>query len=101
MERWQKEQETDIHRMIEAACEHMEEDTVVAKEDPIMSRVWLHWVERYICTRFQYLLRWEWAEAFAKMDSFYPVTGEKALLYLRYARDYARRYVHENDQELS
>ena len=95
MERWQKEQREDIHRMVEEAKEHLEGDSILRKKDPIMGRVWLGWVERYICRRFQYMLRWEWAEAFSAMEDFYPVTGSEALLYLNYARDYARRYVDE------
>lgn len=102
MERWQKEQREDIHRMVEEAKEHIDESGFTTKADWIPNLVWMRWVERYICNRFEYMLRWGWAEAFAMLENehlFCGIHDDKALLYLRFVRDYARRYVHDGGLE--
>lgn len=98
MERWQKEQKADVHRMVEEAREHIDESGFAKKEDWIPNLVWFRWVERYICNRFQYMLRWEWVEALSMMDDetlLVRIKGDKAALYLKFIRDYARRYLDE------
>ena len=98
MERWQKEQAEDVHKMVEEAGKHIDESGFATSADSIINYVWLKWVERYICSRFQYMLRWEWVEAFSYLedeDLRLKITGKEALRYLIFVRDYARRYVNE------
>ena len=99
MERWQKEQKEDVRKMVEEAGKHIDESGFTTSADSIINYVWLKWVERYICNRFQYMLRWEWVEAFSMLedeDLMLKVTGPQAIQYLIFVRNYARRYVNEH-----
>ena len=87
MERWQNEQREDVHRMIEEAKAHIDESGFATAADWVPNLIWFNWVERYICDRFQYMLRWEWVDAFAMMDDDTLLVRTK---------DYARRDLNEH-----
>lgn len=99
MVRWQKEQEAEVHQMVEEARAHIDESGFAKKEDWFPNLAFCNWVERYICDRFRYMLRWRWVEAFAMMDDetlLVRPKGEQAAKYLIFVRDYARRYMNEH-----
>ena len=108
MERWQKEQAEDVHKMVEEAKKHIDESGFTTSTEFFANHCWLKWAERYICNRFQYMLRWEWVEAFSMLEDEDLQLGvmkyggfqfedakPKAINYLIFVRNYARRYVNE------
>ena len=93
LEQWRKRQEQEIRMLTEKAFMNC--------RDP-QARGWQRWVTDYICRRFHDMDRWEWVNALAIMDDetlLWQYPEGKPAMYLKYVRDYARRYAHDGGLE--
>lgn len=95
MERWREQQEAELQKMVDAMRTEMKEKSKYVG-GLVPPSGWFRVASRYICKRFQYLEKpKELIPTLASTDDeelFLTPVSETVKGYVRWIRDYAKRY---------